>query len=241
MKKINILLPVEAINRELDFKLFLAASLASQNVNVIVAQHDYFNSRTSDFKGGIYIGKNIFKNLFPDNSGRPDVDVRFYNELRKNDISVFHLDEEGAIFAGDEKDWEIELDLRLDPKVLAEDEYVLTWGNFQKQYYQKKAPLLPNSHVINTGHPKYDLCKPRFRQYFQKDIDEIKAKYGNFILINTTTDMANGLMGLKDTFSDSNPCWVYYSKSNEQMRLKFVNCCPIKIKSCQTLLRWCTN
>jgi surface carbohydrate biosynthesis protein len=223
MKKINILLPVEAISRELDFKLFLAVSLASQNVNVIVAQHDYFNSGASEFEGGFYIGKNIFKSLFSEKSAKSDVDLHFYRELRKNDISLLHLDEEGAIYGGDEKDWELELNARLDPKVLGENEYIFTWGSFQQQYFQRKASRLPNSHVINTGHPKYDLCKPTFRKYFQKDIDEIKAKYGSFILFNTNFDIANGLIGLKDTFSNSNPCWVSYSRNNEQMRIKFVN------------------
>ena len=223
MKKINILLPVEAINRELDFKLFLAVSLANKNVNVIVAQHDYFNSRTSQFKGGIYIGKNVFKSLFSENSAKADVDLRFYKELKRNDISVFHLDEEGAIYGGGEKDWELELDARLDPDVFLESEYVFTWGSFQKQYYQRKASRFPSSHIIDTGHPRFDLCKPRFRQYFQKEINEVKEKYGSYILLNTNFDMPNGLIGLKATFSDSNPSWVSSSKNDVQMRSKFVN------------------
>jgi surface carbohydrate biosynthesis protein len=237
MKKIHILLPVEAINRELDFKLFLAAGLANKNVNVIVAQHDYFNSRTSQFKGGIYIGKNIFKSLFSKNTGWADVDLEFYNELKKNDISVFHLDEEGGIYFGEEKDWKLELDFRLNPAVFSEKEYIFTWGSFQKKYYQSIPSQLPASHVIDTGHPKYDLCKPRFRKYFQKEIDEIKAKYGSFILFNTNFDFANALIGLKDTFSGVYPTWVTYSEKDDQQRIKFVNCWSFQKKMLSNIVR----
>ena len=223
MKKINILLPIESIDREIDYKLFLAVSLAGPNVNVIVAQHDYFNTGTSAFKGGIYIGKNVFKSLFPKNSFGSEVDLHFLKELKNNDITIFHLDEEGAIFSGDEKSWEVELGSRLNPKVLMEDDYIFAWGSFQKKIYQKKNPLLPSSHVIDTGTPRFELCKPKFHKYFQEKIDEIKAKYGSFILINTNFDRANGLIGIKEEFSGYNPSWVFCSKDDPQIRLKFIN------------------
>jgi surface carbohydrate biosynthesis protein len=223
MKNINLLLPIESISRELDYKLFLAVSLASKNINVIVAQHDYFNSQTSGFKGGAYIGKNIFKSLFPISLNEPDVDLCFLNELRSNEISAFHLDEEGAIFAGDEEDWKVELDARLNPCVLNENDYVFTWGKFQKKYYQNKNSLVKGPNIVGIGHPKYDLCKPRFRRYYQEEIDEIKAEYGSFILVNTNLDIANGLLGLKGTFSDYGQGWLHYSSDDDQQRIKFMD------------------
>jgi surface carbohydrate biosynthesis protein len=197
MKKINILLPVETITRELDYKLFFAASLANRGVNVIVAQHDFFNTNCFRFKGGGYIGKNIFIKDFP------DTDLRFYNELKNNDITLLHLDEEGGIPYGHEH-CIIELDQRINPEVLKDTDYVFTWGSFQKKHFQNKSSLFPSSHIIDSGHPKYDLCKPKFREYYKEEIDKIKEEYGSFILINTNLAGANNLIGNK-SFLDHSP------------------------------------
>jgi len=197
MKRVNILLPVETIARELDFKLFFAASLAKKGVNVIIAQHDFFSTGCHRFKGGVYIGKNIFKFPFTSMDVTPDPDFRYYNELKKNDITLLHLDEEAAIWPGGEEEWRAGLDSRLNPDVLKDTDYVFAWGSFQVKHFQNKSSLFPSSHIINSGHPKYDLCKPKFREYYKEDIDKIKAKYGSFILINTRTGNANPLMGLR--------------------------------------------
>ena len=197
MKKINVLLPVETIARELDAKLFFAVSLAKKGVNVIVAQHDFFNTGCYKFKGGVYIGKNVFKLPFLSMEDMPYPVLRYYNELKENDITLLHLDEEAAIWVGREEEWRYALDNRLNPDMLKDTDYIFAWGGFQAEHYQNKSSLFPRSHIINSGHPKYDLCKPKFREYYKKDIDEIKEKYGSYILINTRTGNANPLMGLR--------------------------------------------
>ena len=84
----NILLPIEIENRELDYKLLLAAFFSEKNT-VYLGQHDYLYSVSKFMTGGIYLGKNQFS-IYPDGSWR----VR-HNELKKNGFSVVHLDEEG--------------------------------------------------------------------------------------------------------------------------------------------------
>jgi surface carbohydrate biosynthesis protein len=221
MKKINILLPVETIDRELDCKLFLAASLVNKNINVIIAQHDYFNSSCDKFKGGVYIGKNIFKSHFPQSELEKPIDLSFYENLKVNDISLFHLDEEGGIIPGDEDGWRQGLDFRLNPGILSDDDYIFTWGSFQKEHYESKDSSLPESNFIACGHPKFELCKPRFRNYYKKSIEEIRARYGSFILINTNQGLANGLAGLERTLLD-HVDKVCYTTKDEKLRLEFI-------------------
>jgi surface carbohydrate biosynthesis protein len=208
MKKINLLFPIEIIARELDYKLFLAASLANKNINVIIAQQDFFNTGCFRFKGGVYIGKNVFKNEIIVRDGVPDTDLPCYNELKKNDITLLHLDEETGVINGGEERWREALAERLHPDVLKDTDYIFTWGSWQKKYYQSKSSLFPDSHVIDSGHPKYDLCKPRFRGYYKDEINGIKAKYGSFILINTNLGTANNLLSPKPFLAhtlDHNP------------------------------------
>ena len=57
----NILLPIETINRELDFKLVLAGYLAGKGHQIYLGQHDFIMKLVPSMKeGGLYIGKNIF-------------------------------------------------------------------------------------------------------------------------------------------------------------------------------------
>lgn len=218
-KKINILFPIETIARELDYKLFLGVSLASKNVNVVIAQHDYFNSNCSMFKGGVYLGKNIFKCEFPKNSNESLIDLSFYNALKACDITLLHLDEEGAIFFGDENRWRVALSQRLDVSVLEKEDYLFTWGSFQKKYYESQVPSIQNDHIVDCGHPKFELNKSRFRFYFEKEISQIKEKYGSFVLINTNLTLANNALGLKDSFSPR----LGYNFNDEKLRISFVN------------------
>ena len=209
--------------RELDYKLFLAVSLANKNTNVIIAQHDYFNTHCSMFAGGIYIGKNCFKSPFLKNATSHSNNLVYVEELKNNDISVVYLDEEGAVWRGSEIAWANYMDARLRPDVLGKNDFVITWGSYQKKYYENKTISFPDSNIVAIGHPKYDLYKPRFRHFFKKEIDEIRAKYGPFILINTMTVWANGLTGLKETFRDGGEGWDNYSSNNEKRRIAFID------------------
>ena len=63
--KTNILLPIETINRELDFKLFLGVMYARQDNRIYIGQHDLLhNDLLPLLRGGIYVGKNVFLTHF---------------------------------------------------------------------------------------------------------------------------------------------------------------------------------
>lgn len=201
MKKINVLFPIEAIDREFDYKLLLALKIVDKHINIIIAQHDYFNNNLFLFEGGVYLGKNMFKSTFPRNKAEKKVDLQYYRKLKNHNILVCHLDEEGAVYFGDENYWKIELDMRLNPKVMCPDDYIFTWGEFQSEYYKSKVGLVQNENIITTGHPRLDLNKRYFRSYFESEIKKLKQRYGDYILINMNMSYANNIFGLKDTFS----------------------------------------
>jgi surface carbohydrate biosynthesis protein len=222
LNQFNILLPIEIIARELDYKLFLAVSLANKNTNVIIAQHDYFDKHCSRFAGGIYIGKNCFIGPFLEDDLDHSKNLTYLNELKKSDISVFYLDEEGAVWRGDEIAWKAYIDSRVKPEVFSENDYIFTWGDYQKKHLEGKKLSFSKSNIIASGHPKYDLYKPKYRQFFKKEIDGINEKYKSFILINTITQRANGLMGLKGSFADKGEGWDCYSVNDAQKRMKYI-------------------
>ena len=188
--------PIEIASRELDFRLALAVRSVSSDTRVLFGQHDELYEVVKRSRGGIYVGKNIFRRLFPlaDNLGR-------YQALRERGSLLVHLDEEGAVFPGSsEEGWARSLDARLDPSVLSPDDYVCAWGAFQADYYRSRASQ-GGPDIRVTGHPRFDLYKPANRGFYSPELRDIQRKYGPFVLINTNLSSANPRHGPAHVFS----------------------------------------
>lgn len=191
--KINILFPVETINRELDFRLMLACRYVNPRNRIFIGQHDVIYQLLKHMKGGIYVGKNIFRSLF----STPD--LTRYQILKDRGFTLVHLDEEGGIFPGREEDWRSTLRLRLDPKCLKKNDYICTWGDFQADFYRSQQPDCFEN-IRTTGHPRFDLCRT-YTDYYRDAVGEIESRFGQFFLINTNLSFANNRLGLTNTFS----------------------------------------
>lgn len=193
-EKINILLPIETINREIDYKLVLAAYLAGKGHNIFIGQHDFIEKLLPQLNGGIYIGKTMFKSLAESDSGVT------YKALRKNNFNFIYLHEEGAVFKGDENEWRQMLTSQYDMKLFNSRDIVCTWGAFQCKH--DKGRNVNNVPVVATGHPRFDLYKPEWRFLFENEIIKLKQKYGDFILVNGNFGTSNHGQGVSYVFSD---------------------------------------
>ena len=177
----NILLPIETINREIDYKLVLAGYLSGQGHQIYIGQNDALMSLVPHMKnGGLYIGKSIFFL-----NARQEKGKRFHL-LKKHNFGVVYLHEEGGVFEGDEENHievlEDHYNIDFFDKDFKDDIEVCVWGNFQKTVDQKRSKKVP-IHV--TGHPRFDVCKKEWHELYHSKVEEIKKKYKKFILINS--------------------------------------------------------
>ena len=189
----NILFPIESISREIDYKLILATMCSDEDV-VYIAQHDYLYYISKFMSGGTYLGKNLFA-INTDGTWKSR-----HTKLKKRGFSIVYLDEEGAVYWGDEETWKRRLNKRINVDEIKKDDHICTWGSFQKQHYQNVTKALPNNIVV-TGHPRFDLFRGKYSTIYQEDVNKIKAKYGDFILIPTAFAWFNNSQGYKDSFS----------------------------------------
>ncbi|WNM20227.1 surface carbohydrate biosynthesis protein [Flavobacterium capsici] len=189
----NILLPIETINRELDFKIVLASLLADKKNKIYIGQHDFLMSLLPKMQGGIYIGKNIFHKRAELENGE------IYKRLKDNKIDVIYIHEEGAVFPGQEEDWKRIIQEQYSLKYFDKNDLVLQWGDFQKEFDEMRNNSLK---MVTTGHPRFDLYKPKWNLLFKEEIDKIKSEFNDFILINGNY-LANHGLGEKYLFSNN--------------------------------------
>lgn len=212
MSKINVLFPVETTNRELDFRLFLASLFAKPGNRIFVGQHDVIFGLARQMHGGLYVGKHLFRQL-------PEFgDYARYRALKRNRFTIIHLDEEGGVYDGDEEKWRWWLlKMQFDPRCLEADDYVCTWGTFQRDFYRSLDPKCARN-IIATGHPRFDLYKPAYRAFFDDDKRRIQERFQEFILVNTNLGYVNNCLGLEDSFSSR----VGYDPAKPDKRLNCV-------------------
>lgn len=193
--KLNIIFPVEIINRELDYRLFLACLCAGERTRVFVGHSTAIRELVQRTRGGLLVGKHIFRPTFP----FAELDRDYYRALKGNGFAIIHTDEEGAVYFGDEARWQRILHSRLDPRVLDDDEHICTWGDFQRDFY--RSLYADADRVVATGHPRFDLYKPSYRGYYESDANRLRERYGDFVLVNTNLHRVNHCDGLQETFA----------------------------------------
>ncbi len=184
--------PVEVIHRELDFRVVSAVRFVQPGRRIYLGQHSEMMWRVNTVRGGLFVGRAF-------NPGFPHVDMTDYHTLRERGFAYVHLDEEGAVLAGGPDRWKQELHRRLDPTKLSPVDTVVTWGDFQRDVYSY-APASQRAHLATTGHPRFDLYKQAYRDYYQADADALRARFGDFVLINTNLAVANNGIGPSHIF-----------------------------------------
>jgi surface carbohydrate biosynthesis protein len=211
MEKINVLFPIEVINRDLEYRLFLAVRCAHPRNRIFIGQHDAIFRLSRFIDAGIYLGQYVFRQLFPLEKGER------YRELKERGFSVIHLHEEGAVFYGGPDDWAAALRRRVDPTLFEPDDHLCTWGDFQRDTYRALEPRCADN-IRTTGHPRFDLYRPEYRRYYARQMASLRRPPGRFILVNTNLVLANNCLGPVDTFS---PVRGYYADGPADARSLF--------------------
>ncbi len=173
-RKKLLLFPVETTVRELDYRLILAAFCASDDLEIIVGEHEQLFKLSMRMRNAVLVLKNLTGGKRPWK----------YRRYKDNGMRVVHLDEEGAIYEGGKEIWRQVLDTRLAAGELEPDDFVCTWGRFQAEHYSSLAPEMAE-HIIPTGHPRLDLGKEPYLRLFEAEAKRLRELHGNFILINT--------------------------------------------------------
>jgi surface carbohydrate biosynthesis protein len=113
------------------------------------------------------------------------------------------MDEEAQFFLSRERYRKA----RVDDYVLSHAEALFAWGPENAQAWQE-APAYKGQPIYQTGNGRIDLLRPELRGLYTERTSELKARHGDFILVNTNFGAINHFMSnmsAKVTEDDKQP------------------------------------
>ncbi len=174
MKKI-LYLPIETVARELDGNLFLVYESLKRGYSVAIGKKGEIREFARTIGSGVYMHKH-WEQVFP---------YKFDSPERKKYVYVgFHP--EGLLCVNPER-----FKKRITVKGESEKlDINFVYGETQKKLLLEENPLLKKI-IVPVGHPRFDILFPKFQSLFDKKVNKIKSKFGNYILINTNFSRGN--------------------------------------------------
>ncbi|MFV0474118.1 MAG: surface carbohydrate biosynthesis protein [Pikeienuella sp.] len=170
-----IILPSETQNREFDAKLLLAGHLAASGRRVTVGSRMAIHKRVHLMEPGLYLAKDV----------NPSSRTMF-GILDKLGFSIVAWDEEGVLIV-DQPTYHAR---RVSPENMPYLRAFLAWGEVGRELIES-APGWRGAPVHVTGNPRTDLLGPRYRGIYREEAEALRARFGDFILINSNFGSLN--------------------------------------------------
>jgi surface carbohydrate biosynthesis protein len=179
-----LILPIETKARELDAKVYVACAAAEAGFRVMLGEQNAMLRRLALLPRGFYLDKSI---------ARPK--VRTFARLKKLGFRVLAWCEEGLVY----RDRDAYLNERVAPKAFDEVDAFFAWGQVQSSDVRGVVDDSPQR-IFETGNPRFDLLRPGLRELYRPDAEALRARYGDFILINTNFARYNHYFGREKVF-----------------------------------------
>lgn len=176
-----LFLPIETVARELAAKTLLACVAAERGWGTIIGEKKTVRGKQERLPRGTYIEKSIHPGRYKD--------IERANQTG-NRVSAWC--EEGLIYfsRSDYTQW------RIEPQSYAAIDYFFAWG--KKQADDIASTMGFREKIVLSGNPRFDLLRPELRGIVNASAEEIRRKYGRFILVNTKFGLVNHNAGLTE-------------------------------------------
>ncbi len=170
-----LILPVENQVRELDSKLLFGCFAVEKGFEVLIGSRSYVNFAMTKLRPGIFVAKSMRR--------RSALMLKIIKNLGHRIVA---WDEESLVRfqSGEYNQW------RFSNETFAPIEHLFAWGKDDARMFRDYEGL-GRTAVHITGNPRIDLLRQEFRAVFDKEVEEIKEKFGSFVLINTNFSFVN--------------------------------------------------
>ena len=189
-KKINhskacLIVPVENQVRELDPKLLLACIAARRGFTVIIGSHRKIDLRISSLPQGFYLNKSM-----------TDRNLKMFRIMENLGHEILTWDEEALVHLPDDTYYS----RRLSPTAIRYNSHLFAWGEDNAALW-RQYPHLPREMPIHvTGNPRCDMLRPEMRAFYEPEVEKIRRRYGDFVLVNTNFNHVNAFFPAQNLF-----------------------------------------
>lgn len=174
-----LLIPMETKVREYHSKLLLGAFATKAGFDVILGEQQELKRKLKYLPRGVVLEKGITPHQAPD-----------MQRSRSLGNRLVAWCEEGLVYRNREAYLRDRIFL---PAMEMVDQFFM-WGEHQERDVLTKAAEAKEK-LVCTGNPRFDLLRPELRGLFQHEADEIRKRYGRYILIATNFGRVNHFRG----------------------------------------------
>lgn len=172
-----VYLPLEFQSREMDSKTLLAATLAQRGYTVLFGQQWMLYQNIDRLPPGVFLFKSFNKIHQPamcraKQAGHrvAALEEELFAQIDEKAITAFCTD--GLFESAD---------------------LILANGSFEFEILTRRSG--GRVQVAIAGNGRVDVLKPNFRSFFDPQVDAIKRRFGDFVLINTNFGNLNSIWG----------------------------------------------
>jgi surface carbohydrate biosynthesis protein len=178
----TLILPIETKIRELYGKALLALFAAEAGMDVVLGDQRVIAQSLHRLPVGIYIDKSISRTK-----------TAHFARLRNFGFRPTAWCEEGLVYRN-KVAYQHE---RVSAASLMQLDAFFAWGDVQRDDVLEVVPQARDrTHVF--GNPRFDLLRPALRDVFKQDMQDLRARFGRFILVNTNFSRFNRFPGRDD-------------------------------------------
>lgn len=174
--KMQLLIPVENQVRELDPKLLLACIAARQGFSSVIGSRRELEFRIDSYPRSIYLSKSMTRRS-----------LIFFRLARKFGHDIVTWDEEALVHLPPETYFS----RRLHPEAIRHVSHLFAWGLDNVELWQQYDQLPPDIPIHNTGNPRNDMLRSEMHPFYEDEVQALRQRYGNFLLVNTNFNHVN--------------------------------------------------
>ena len=171
----TLIVPVETQVREIDAKILLSCVAAERGFPVILGSRAFLHFLISSIPRGVYVAKSMRV-----------LSIRMFSILRKLGHEIVAWDEEGLLREPDPEYYR----WRLSPITMRQISHLMAWGPDDARAF-REYPGYCGTPIHITGNPRVDLMRRELRAYYRPQVDSIRERFGDFILVNTNFSKVN--------------------------------------------------
>lgn len=171
--------------REFDPKLLLACIAAYRGFTATIGSRWEIDNRIASFPRSVYLSKSL--------TARGG---KMLQIMRKIGHEVVAWDEEALVHLPPETFFT----RRISPTGIKHVSRLFAWGQDNADLWRQYPSLSPETPIHITGNPRGDMLRPEMRNFYAKEIKELRKAYGDFILINTNFNHVNAFYPHQNLF-----------------------------------------